>query len=422
MYMIEKLDLQLLLQSILETAVDGIINIDTQGIVININNAALRLFGYEKDELVGKKINILMDHHDAKHHDTYLDNYLNTRQAKIIGIGRQVFGKTKSGKIFPFRLAVSEVILNDKIIFTGIIHDLTELHYTLEELAKLNKELDKKVMDRTYEIEKVVNQLLSTNDRLKDEIDKKNAVELKLRDKEKQLNIALTAEKELNEIKSRFISTASHEFRTPLTTILSSISIIQKYQSQEEQHQRDIHIGKIKTSVNHLTALLNDFLSLTKLEEGKVSAQGEVIELSPLIDTIKEDLFGLTKGSKIIHANFENNNMSLFTDKTILRNILFNLISNAIKYSNDDIYLDVKMAENHTIIAIKDTGIGIPTDEQKHIFTRFFRASNVGNSQGTGLGLNIVLKYCDLIHASISFDSLPEEGTTFYLKIPNSPT
>ena len=415
--MINDLDLRLLFESVLETAVDSIVIIDSRGRILNLNQAAETLLGYSRAEVTGHNVSILMNAHDAGQHDGYLERYLHTRQAKIIGIGREVLAKHKSGELIPVRLAVSEVILNDRIIFTGIIHDLREIRKAYDELANLNKELDKRVVERTYQVEKVVNQLLATNTKLKKEVKERVEAEQMLRSKEEQLQKAISSEKELNELKSRFVSTASHEFRTPLATILSSASIILKYNKEEEQVNREKHIGKIKNAVNHLTGLLNDFLSLSKLEEGRVNIMIEPLYLSELLQEIAEDLSGIKKPGQEICFDGQNQ-IELHTDRNILKNILFNIISNAIKYSEEDIHIVVEEKQSEVSIAVKDRGIGIPGDDQKHLFTRFFRATNVGNIQGTGLGLNIVKRYCELLSASIDISSEFGVGTTVEITIP----
>ncbi|MBK8699211.1 MAG: PAS domain S-box protein [Saprospiraceae bacterium] len=415
--MINDVDLRLLFESVLDTAVDGIIIIDAKGIVINVNQAVVRLFEYQKSEVIGQNVRMLMNRDDASKHDQYLERYNQTKEARVIGIGRQVIARAKSGNLFPVQLAVSEVMLNDRIIFTGIIHDLSDISKALDDLEELNRELDKRVVDRTYQVEKVVNQLLSTNNKLKKEVKERVEAEQLLRQKEEELQKALSSERVLNELKSRFVSTASHEFRTPLATILSSASIILKYTKEEEQVNREKHVSKIKNAVNHLTGLLNDFLSLSRLEEGRVNIMEEQVSLASVLEEVREDLSGVKKQNQEIvfspDSSFEVN-----TDKHILKNILFNILSNAIKYSDTNIDAVINPQEEGFCISIADKGIGIPNDDQRHLFTRFFRATNVGNVQGTGLGLNIVKRYCELIGATIDIQSEYGEGTTVNIIIP----
>jgi signal transduction histidine kinase len=242
----------------------------------------------------------------------------------------------------------------------------------------------------------------------------------KLTESKKEVDLALEKEKELNNLKSRFISTASHEFRTPLATIMSSVSLTGKYAESLDKDKMLKHIDRVKSSVNHLTDILNDFLSLDKLEEGVVMANPENIFLNAAINEIIEELKGIAKaGQKFIYTGLQTNDQ-IFIDRRVLKNILLNLLSNAIKYSNENTLIEIKTKRdfNFLFIEIKDQGIGIPTKDQAHIFERFYRANNIGNIQGTGLGLNIVKKYVEMLKGEINFKSIPEKGTTFTLKFP----
>jgi two-component system, LuxR family, sensor kinase FixL len=413
--MIDHTDIKQLYESILETAVDGIINIDPKGIVVNINKAALNIFQYRQEEIIGQRINILMGQHDSTHHDQYINNYLTTRKPKIIGIGREVLGRKKDGTLFPFRLAVSEVILNDKILFTGIIHDLQDVKLAYNELKALNEELDQRVADRTAEVERIIAQLLQTNTNLQHEIKERKTIEEALKLKEVELERALSSEKGLNEMKSRFITTASHEFRTPLTAILSSVALIGRYKTTEDEEKREKHVHKIKNAVTHLTGLLNDFLSLSMLEEEKVNVHEETFDLADLIYETIDDLSPILKpNQQIVHEPID---IKITNDKKIIKNILFNIISNAIKYSEKEILLKIIDESGKIFIKVIDKGIGIPQDELPHLTNRFFRATNVGNIQGTGLGLNIVTKYCELINSKFTIESKENEGTTITITI-----
>lgn len=412
-------DFALTLQSIIETAIDGIITINDKAIVETMNPAAAKIFGYTSNEVIGKNIKMLMPEPYHTEHDGYVSRYNKTREPRIIGVGREVKGQKKDKTIFPFRLAVSEVILNDRIIFTGVIHDLTEVKKAEEEIINLNKELEAKVNQRTLDLEKAVNKLLLSNTSLEKEIKERITIESKLMEREEELRLALNQEKELNELKSRFVSMASHEFRTPLTSILSSASLLGRYVEDIENKNIDKHLNRIKSSVSNLTGILNDFLSLSKLEEGKVEVNLSQLDIEELCQEVIDATKSLIKkeGQEIIHQ-VHGESLPMMIDKHILRNILFNLISNAIKYSSDKVFCDVHFTASNMEIRVKDTGIGIPLDDQKHLFSRFFRAGNVTNIQGTGLGLNIVKRYIEILNGSIRFESTPEEGTTFFVKLP----
>ena len=399
-------DIALRLEAVIDTAIDGIITIDHRGIIETINTAAALIFGYDKSEVVGKNVNVLMPEPDHSRHDRYISNYLSTKNPKIIGVGREVIGKKKDGTTFPFRLAVSEVILAERVIFTGIVHDLSEIYLANEKLQKINDELEVKVEERTKELEDAINELLKSNRQLEQS--------------QMELSNALNKEKELNELKSRFVSMASHEFRTPLSTILSSASLITRYTTAEVQTNREKHINKIKSAVNNLTGILNDFLSLSKIEEGKDHFKVEEIDLLEVCETVRSEMSGILKKGQSVILVSDGVEKSIFTDKRILKNILFNLSSNALKYSDEEglVKIRIKFEMENVKIEIEDQGRGIPAEDQKYLFQRFFRASNVENIQGTGLGLHIVSLYLKRIGGEIDFQSEEGKGTTFYLKIP----
>lgn len=237
---------------------------------------------------------------------------------------------------------------------------------------------------------------------------------------EKKNQEALDKERELNELKSTFVSIASHEFRTPLSTILSSASLIGQYQQEDQQEKRLKHIDRIKSSVANLTQILNDFLSLTKLEEGRVEHKPEKFGIEKFSREICQDMQAIAKPGQHIVYQHNGNIDQVNLDKNFLKNILINLISNAIKYSGEgqNINFSTELNDHQLNIFIRDNGIGIPKEEQHHLFDRFFRARNATNIQGTGLGMNIVKRYLDLMKGSIEFDSQLNTGTTFKITIP----
>jgi len=221
-------------------------------------------------------------------------------------------------------------------------------------------------------------------------------------------------------MKSRFVSIASHEFRTPLSTILSSTSLISRYSKNGDNEKRDKHINRIKSSISNLTLILNDFLSIEKLETGKVEVKAEHFDLNKTINLIIEDLKGVLKnGQKILFSPAEQEHI-IYLDKQLMSNAIINLLSNASKYSYEaqDIRFVVRKQEDVFSINIIDEGIGIPLSEQKHLFERFFRAKNALNIHGTGLGLNITQKYIELMSGKINIHSVENKGTNVTLLFP----
>ncbi len=420
------------LKAIIETAVDGIITIDEKGIIEFVNLSACRIFAYDADEMVGNNISMLMPSPYHEEHDGYLHNYVSTGIKKIIGIGREIQGKKKDGTVFPFWLSVSAVKLENKKIFTGIIHDLTEQKKAEESLLALNRNLENIVSERTEKLSEVVNKLLSTNQQLHNEILERKAVEQALLSSEeelkriqallqqniKNLHEALKKEKELGELKNRFVSMASHEFRTPLSTILSSASLASQYKQSEEQEKREKHYQRISSAVTNLTGILDDFLSLSRLEEGKVELHYEAVDFRQYCWEVIEEVNAILKPGQYIFAQYTSGEYILKVDKKLLKMILMNLLTNASKYSGEGsvIHCVVYKLSGILEISIIDEGIGIPEEDKHHLFDRFFRASNALNIKGTGLGLNITKRYVELMGGTINFKSELGKGSTFKIR------
>ncbi|TXD48629.1 PAS domain-containing sensor histidine kinase [Polaribacter sp. IC073] len=237
---------------------------------------------------------------------------------------------------------------------------------------------------------------------------------------ERDAKDALKKEQELNELKSRFVSMASHEFRTPLSAIQTSAILIGRQNEVGKEQKREKYVTQIKNNVKHLVVILNDFLSLSKLEEGKVIANKEVFDFVTLSKTLIDEVSMTKKIGKNIIFSSPELPVLLNLDSKLVRHILINLVSNAIKYSpkNTDININITESGDHIFLEIKDQGIGIPEEEQDKLFDRFFRAKNAHNIEGTGLGLNIVKQYVALMNGSINFKSKINIGTTFLVKLP----
>lgn len=235
----------------------------------------------------------------------------------------------------------------------------------------------------------------------------------------KKLTEALHNEKMVNEMKTAFVSMASHEFRTPLTSVLSSAILIKKYNELKQYDKQSRHIERIESSVKQLTDILEDFLSMDKLERGIVTTSKEAFNFETFTKEILEELEWSLKENQLIHLEHKGKSM-IVLDKKILRNIFLNLITNAIKYSDNDIFISTLVDNDSVHIDFIDKGIGIPEDEQKYLFNKFFRAKNVKNIQGTGLGLTIVKHYVDLLRGDITFESKLGEGSKFHLSLPRN--
>lgn len=385
-----------LLNAIIENAIDGIITIDDRGIIEHINPAALELFGYNKLALIGKNVSVLMPPPDKERHDQYIANYNHTGEKKIIGIGREVVGQRKDGSTFPFRLGVSEVKFSDRKIYTGFIHDLSKLKEDELKIKSYTEELEFKIKERTKDLIKSINEL---------EAAKAN------------MSALFEKEKELNQLKTRFVSMASHEFRTPLSSIQLSASLIDKYTSKQDVANVEKHTGKIKNAINNLTTILNDFLSLEKLEAGKVEPNANWFDIVSFAEEIAEEMQLMSKQNQLIVYEHSGTTAQVFLDQNLLKNCVINLISNAVKYSGENTMIQFNsfLKDNELVIDVKDNGIGIPTTDQNNLFEPFFRAHNTGDIPGTGLGLNIVKRYVGLMNGTVTCESAQNIGTTFRL-------
>ena len=234
---------------------------------------------------------------------------------------------------------------------------------------------------------------------------------------EHELTEALAREKQLNDMKSKFVSIASHEFRTPLSTILSSTYLLQKYVNTDEQPKREKHIDRIVSSVNLLTDILNDLLNVGKIEEGKVVPKFALFNPKQHIEKSISEVGSIRKKGQQISFT-HHGKKQVWLDPSFLTHIVTNLLSNAIKFSPEDSCIKVESEATNAVLRlrVKDQGIGIPVEEQQHLFERFFRGANAANIQGTGLGLHIVQKYAELMNGEISCISEIGKGTEFFLE------
>jgi two-component system CheB/CheR fusion protein len=263
------------------------------------------------------------------------------------------------------------------------------------------------------ELKKLLNNLDISNVRLQKSIKTSE-------DGKAKVSESLEKEKELGILKSRFVSMASHEFRTPLSSIQLSASLIDKYAKPFDNVNIKSHIGKIKISVGNLTSILNDFLSLERLEGGKVEQIRTLFDIVEFGENITEEMQMIAKQNQKIIYQHSGTISKVKLDQSLLKNCVINLISNAIKYSGEETFIEFNSTIDDALLTlvVKDNGIGIPDDDQKHLFEAFFRAHNTGTIPGTGLGLNIVTRYTNLMNGKIRFESKINEGTTFTMIFP----
>ena len=489
--------------SILSEALsEGVIIVDKTKKIVGTNSSTNEMFGYEKNELVGQPLQILIPQKYHGAHGSHFDGYMKNSVKRQMGIEKQLYGAKKSGNTFPVEVGLNPFNIYGEKHVIALVTDITErkkaeqdlvhwakifdeslneiyifdahslkfidvntgalknIGYSIDELKKITP-VDIKPDFTEGEFRKVLETLINkTNEKItfetvherKDEStyfvevhlqlsklgnkdvfvaiildisDRKGYtenLERTVEERTAQLKEALATEKELNELKTKFLSLVSHEFKTPLSGILTSTILLEKYKLTEQQEKRNKHINTITSKVHYLNNILNDFLSIERLDSGKINYKFTHFNLSKVVNEVVYNANMLLKTGQ--HINIPNNidDFDLFQDEKILELSLSNLIHNAIKYSSENTIIELKIYKNHNNIVFEviDQGRGIPKKDQKYIFDRYFRAENAINDQGTGIGLNIVKGHLENLGGSINFTSEENKGSKFIIQIPKS--
>jgi PAS domain S-box-containing protein len=491
---------------VFNTIQEGLILTDQSGTIRLVNPRTEKLFGYQADELIGQKIEVLIPQEYREKHVTSRDGYQKRPVNRQMGSGMTLFGQRKDGAKFPVEVSLNSFQdENGERFVSALITDIHIRKKAQDEVLRINENLENIVTERTKELyeskqlyesiskhfptgaiyvldldfkidyadgmefvrlnhdpqaligEDYVDinlenrrRLLNMLNRLieeaavapefiyKDEehymvnasllkdtsgklsrilIVENNITQQKKTEEALEKNIE--EQRRLNLLKSRFVSFASHEFRTPLTTMNSSADLIRRYLEMGENEKINKHISRIQQSVVYMTSLLNDFLSLDKIDSGIVALNRQEIELCKLLDECLEETSGLKKAGQKIEIC--NNLEYIDSDPFILKSILINLISNGLKYTGEQgvVSINTSLQDDEYYICIKDNGIGIPKTELENLFTRFFRASNAQEIKGTGLGLHIVSRHVDMLGGRIKCQSEEGIGTQFCIYLPN---
>ncbi|NHF59714.1 PAS domain S-box protein [Flavobacteriaceae bacterium TP-CH-4] len=342
---------------------------------INVNQGALGNMGYTLEEFKNlTPVDIKPEFNEAQFR-AVLEPLVQKNEEKI---EFETVHLRKDGSTYPVEVHLQMSALEENEVFLAIILDITERkNYT--------EKLERTVEERT-----------------------------------KQLTEALAAERELNELKTRFLSLVSHEFKTPLSSILTSTTLLGKYTEAEQQNKREKHIDTIQNKVRYLDTILNDFLSLERLETGKVNYNIDTFPLSKVVNEVVYDANMLLKAGQKIQYPKDIDDLQIVFEEKILELALSNLVHNAIKYSPEHTTIEIKVVqiEDTLVLKIIDEGVGIPEEDQKYIFNRYFRAKNALLNQGTGIGLNIAKQHLENLGASLNFKSTENKGSTFTIRIP----
>lgn len=518
-----------------ELASMGILMVNKEGVIVTVNPFVIRQFGFEKAELIGKKIETLIPSRFHHQHIRQREGFVQNPFDRPLGMGMDLLAIKKDGTEFPVEVSLGCYPSDGDKYIIAFISDITFRKTTEAELLKLHKELESKVEHRTQALKEILRQLEASkaeqqklnlfqkalfdsagamiiaidehgliqtfNPEAERELGysaaeltgihtpmilhdpsgvKKRAAELskelqreipadvnvffekaklglqnedewiyvrkdgtrfparlsiapmkdekgvirgyvgvafdisKTKKIEQELKETIQKEKDLSELKSRFVTMASHEFRTPLSTVLSSAYLIEKYAAAEDQGKRAVHLHRIVSSVNMLTDILNDFLSVGKIEEGKIQVRFSMFNISEEVKAVIESIENTLKtGQEVryVHTGTED----VFLDLTLLKHIIINLASNASKFSPEKSLISISTAcqDQQVSLTVSDRGIGIAKADQEHLMERFFRGANAVNIQGTGLGLHIVARYAELMNGVVECKSELEKGTAF---------
>lgn len=391
-----------------EAISEGIIVVNEDQTIVATNQSANEIFGYEENELIGEELTVLIPkkHHHA--HGGYVKKFIADSGKRSMGVGRDLYGVRKNSSKFPVEVGLNPFEIYDNSYVMALVSDITLRKEQEVRIKELNSELEQKIKLRTQELYTTIKELEE---------------EIKLRkEAEAVTQESLKKERQLNELKTKFLSLVSHEFKTPLSGILTSATLIGKYTKAEQQEKRDKHLDTIKNKVKYLDNILNDFLSVERLESGKVKYKFTTFPLSKVINEVIYDANMLLKDGQRIKYPKDIDEYVIDFDEKILELVLTNLIRNAIKYSGENTTIDLQVLLENDLLTfcIIDQGIGIPEKEQEFIFKRYFRAENALLDQGTGIGLNIVKSHLENLGGSITFISKENQGSTFTVNIPIS--
>jgi PAS domain S-box-containing protein len=359
-------------RSVLEAAAEGILVTDSVGDIVLVNRGIEKQFGYTRDELIGAPVEILLPESLRNAHVHHRQTYREHPEVRSMGGGRELVGRRKDGSEFPVDVSLSYTRNGDLLILAFIV-DITERKQIEQERSKYQ--------------------------RLQDEMKK---------------------ERELIELRQRFMSMISHEFRTPLTAIASSSEILTHYYDRLNEETRMERVHSLNAHVHSMVNLLDDILMLNKLQAGMAELNPEVLDIAALCRRVLDTVDLIDQQQHQIVFTSDHTPAGVQADRRVLEHILTNLLSNAIKYSppNSQVSFELSSEADRLTFIIQDQGRGIPLEDQPRLFEPFHRARNVGDVNGTGLGLAIVKSNVELHGGSIRFHSAEGEGTTFWVELP----
>lgn len=391
---------ELLHKAVVENSLDGTIIINTEFDIEYSNDEVVNITGYSIEQL--NEMNIIDLSNEKEKLIKILNNVISNRD-KFYKDEISIFNKDKELRYLIASFSFTEEFQSSNAIIIQIL-DITDIKAAELRQKEINKELEERVKSRTKQLEKAMEEL---------------------QDAKEEITQALEKEKELNSLKTRFISMISHEYRTPLTVILTSTYLIEQFYEGVKEDEFNKFINKIRTSVNDMTQLLEDVLTIGRNESGKAKLIPQKIDILRFLQDIIEEVKVVDKEKHKFEVNYSILDEVIISDEKSLKHIFQNLLTNACKYSPDAdlVKIDIEDSEtkdDYLMIKVTDFGIGIPEEDLPQLFETFHRADNVGSIQGTGLGLAIVKRSVEGIYGDIKVTSKMKEGTQFIINIPKN--
>ncbi|MBT9394997.1 PAS domain-containing sensor histidine kinase, partial [Hymenobacter sp. NST-14] len=339
-------------EAVVASATIGIIVCNRAGRMVSANQMAHQQFGYAPGSLPGRSLDQLVPTAPGRHHEQLRQGFNANPSVRAMGAHRgELEGRRQDGSVFPVEVSLSYFYLDEELFVVSYILDITAQRQADQALVaerrrveRLNAELEQKVADRTLALTHTLAQL---------------------EQRQQELAQALQAEQELGELKSRFVSMASHEFRTPLTVVLTSVALLEKYSLAELEARRPRQLTRIRQAVNHLNSILEEFLSVGRIEEGQVQARPGRVHLPALLAETVADVQPLARPGQRVELALSGDEQ-LWLDASLLRKVLVNLLSNALKYSGPAavVHLRAQARAGQLTISVQDPGIGISAEDQ----------------------------------------------------------